>query len=145
MSPNLNPRPALAGILETSLIVEDVLRATKFYRTLFGFEVLGQSERLSALNVKPAQVLLLFARGQTLDDIHLAGGVIPGGMDAQGRGHMAFSIEASTLNAWRQWLAENSVGIESTMNWERGGTSLYFRDPDGNLLELATPGVWANY
>jgi catechol 2,3-dioxygenase-like lactoylglutathione lyase family enzyme len=145
MSPTANSRPALTGVLETALVVEDVIRSTQFYQKLFGFEVLGQSERLSAMNVKPNQVLLLFARGQTLDDIHLAGGVIPGGMDAQGRGHMAFAIEASTLDAWRHWLGQNSVAIESTMRWERGGTSLYFRDPDGNLLELATPGVWANY
>ena len=27
----------------------------------------------------------------------------------------------------------------------RGGTSLYFNDPDGNVVELATPGLWANY
>jgi catechol 2,3-dioxygenase-like lactoylglutathione lyase family enzyme len=138
-------RPALTGVLETALVVEDVIRATQFYQKIFGFEVLALSERLSAINVKPNQVLLLFARGQTLDDIHLAGGVIPGGMDAQGRGHMAFAIEASTLDNWRQWLEQNSVAIESTMRWERGGTSFYFRDPDGNLLEIATPGVWANY
>ncbi len=29
--------------------------------------------------------------------------------------------------------------------WDRGGTSLYFHDPDGHLLELATPGVWSVY
>jgi catechol 2,3-dioxygenase-like lactoylglutathione lyase family enzyme len=27
----------------------------------------------------------------------------------------------------------------------RGGHSIYFRDPDGHLLELATPGLWAGY
>ena len=27
----------------------------------------------------------------------------------------------------------------------RGAVSLYFRDPDGNLGELVTPGLWANY
>ena len=31
------------------------------------------------------------------------------------------------------------------MNWERGGQSIYFRDPDGHLVELATPGIWAIY
>jgi catechol 2,3-dioxygenase-like lactoylglutathione lyase family enzyme len=137
--------PALSGVLETGLIVEDVARATRFYRELFGFDVLAQTERLCSLNVKPAQVLLLFQRGGSLDDIRLPGGVLPGGMDAQGRGHMAFAIEAENLESWRCWLEQNAVAIESTVQWERGGTSLYFRDPDGNLLELATPGVWANY
>jgi catechol 2,3-dioxygenase-like lactoylglutathione lyase family enzyme len=31
------------------------------------------------------------------------------------------------------------------MAWPRGGTSLYFRDPDGHLVELATPGLWSIY
>lgn len=140
-----NARPGLNGVLETALIVEDVARATDFYRKLFGFEVLGQSERLAALDVKPAQVLLLFRRGASLDDIQLPGGVLPGGLDAQGRSHMAFAIAAERLEEWRRWLEQNEIAIESTLRWERGGTSLYFRDPDGNLLELATPGVWANY
>ncbi len=137
--------PPLTGVLETALIVEDVGRATRFYTGLFGFEVLLQSERICSLNVKPAQVLLLFKRGASLDDITLPGGVVPGGIDAAGRSHMAFAIELRDLESWRHWLTENAIAIESTVVWERGGTSLYFRDPDGNLLELATPGVWANY
>jgi catechol 2,3-dioxygenase-like lactoylglutathione lyase family enzyme len=142
---NRNTRPTLNGVLETALIVEDVARATCFYHELFGLEVMLQSERLASLHVKPAQVLLLFRRGGSLDDIPLPGGVVPGGMDAEGRGHMAFAIGAEQLDAWQRWLEQNAVAIESTVQWERGGTSLYFRDPDGNLLELATPGVWANY
>ncbi len=145
MSARSETRPALSGVLETALVVEDVARATRFYRELFGFGVLVQTERLCALSVKPAQVLLLFQRGGSLDDIQLPGGTLPGGMDAQGRSHMAFAIAAEQLEAWAQWLKQKTVAIESTLRWERGGMSLYFRDPDGNLLELATPGVWANY
>ena len=140
-----HPRPPLSGVMETALIVEDVAHASRFYRRLFGFEVLTESERLCSLNVKPAQVLLLFHRGGSLDDIRLPGGVIPGGIDAEGRSHIAFAIDAEHLESWRHWLELNGVAIESTVRWERGGTSLYFRDPDANLLELATPGVWANY
>ncbi len=138
-------RPTLNGVVETALVVEDVARATRFYQEIFSFDVLLQNGRLCALNVKPRQVLLLFQRGGSLDDIQLPGGVLPGGMDAEGRGHMAFAIAAEQLEPWQSWLGQNAVPIESTLRWERGGTSLYFRDPDGNLLELATPGVWANY
>jgi len=145
MTLDRNGRPALNGVLEPALVVEDVARAARFYQQVFGFEVLVQSERLASLNVKPAQVLLLFRRGASLEDIQLPGGVLPGGVDAQGRGHMAFAIAAEQFEAWRRWLEQNAVAIESTVRWERGGTSLYFRDPDGNLLELATPGVWATY
>jgi catechol 2,3-dioxygenase-like lactoylglutathione lyase family enzyme len=30
------------------------------------------------------------------------------------------------------------------VSWRRGGTSLYFRDPDGHSVEVATPGLWPN-
>jgi catechol 2,3-dioxygenase-like lactoylglutathione lyase family enzyme len=32
-----------------------------------------------------------------------------------------------------------------TRDWPLGGRSLYFRDPDGHLLEVASPGVWSIY
>lgn len=137
--------PALTGVLETALVVEDVPRARRFYQELFGFELLFEDDRLCSLRVKPAQVLLLFRRGGSLNDVHLPGGILPGGMDAQGRGHMAFAIAPEELQMWRTWLGDHGVDIESTVKWKRGGTSIYFRDPDGNLLECATPGVWANY
>jgi catechol 2,3-dioxygenase-like lactoylglutathione lyase family enzyme len=40
---------------------------------------------------------------------------------------------------------DNGIAIESKVQWELGGQSLYFRDPDGNSLELATPGLWSIY
>lgn len=144
-APDHRKPPALNGVLETALVVEDLPHSMRFYGDLFGFEVLVESERLCSLNVRPSQVLLLFKRGGSLDDVELPGGVLPGGMDAKGRSHMAFAIEANQLESWRLWLQQNAVAVESTVRWERGGTSLYFRDPDGNLLELATPGVWTNY
>ena len=45
----------------------------------------------------------------------------------------------------RQRLGEHGVAIEGRTDWTRGGHSIYFRDPDGHLLELATPGLWAIY
>jgi len=38
-----------------------------------------------------------------------------------------------------------AVTIEGATDWSRGGRSIYFRDPDGHLLELATPGLWTVY
>jgi len=58
---------------------------------------------------------------------------------------LAFSIKADDIDLWKRWLDEKKIEIESKVNWEKGGHSLYFRDPDGHLLELATPGTWATY
>jgi catechol 2,3-dioxygenase-like lactoylglutathione lyase family enzyme len=52
---------------------------------------------------------------------------------------------ADALPQREQRLATKGVAIEGRTRWSRGGQSLYFRDPDGHLLELATPGLWAIY
>jgi len=35
------------------------------------------------------------------------------------------------------------ITIELRKTWKYGGEALYFRDPDGHLLEVVTPGVWS--
>ena len=74
----------------------------------------------------------------------MPGGVLPP-HDGSGQQHFAFSVPASDLQAWEQRLEENNVVIESRVTWPRGGRSIYFRDPDGHLVELITPGCWAIY
>ena len=51
-------------------------------------------------------------------------------------------MAASEAPAWRAWLREQGVEIEREVGWPGGGLSLYFRDPAGNSLELATPTLW---
>jgi catechol 2,3-dioxygenase-like lactoylglutathione lyase family enzyme len=59
-----------------------------------------------------------------------------------GRGHIAFTITAGGLDAWRAWLAERCVEIEAEITWQRGGVSLYVRDPAGNSVELVDGEIW---
>lgn len=54
---------------------------------------------------------------------------------------MAFAINARELKRWEALLTGHGIAIEGRVRWPCGGESLYFRDPDGNLLELATPGL----
>ncbi|MFM9995933.1 MAG: VOC family protein [Phycisphaerales bacterium] len=131
-------------MLETALYVDDVARAADFYQRVFGFAALTRDERLCALDVAGRQVLLLFRRGGSLQDMTDARGTIPG-HDGSGAYHFAFAIDAADLDAWEQRLTATGVRIEGRMAWARGGKSLYFRDPDGHLVELITPGVWATY
>ena len=136
--------PELTGILESALYVDDVARSADFYRRLFGFDTLFQSERAAGLDVSGRQVLLLFRKRGTPDPIVDEGGTIPP-HDGDGNLHMAFAIPADALDAWQERLGECGVEIESRYGWDRGGTSLYFRDPDGHVIELVTPGCWAIY
>jgi len=134
----------VTGVLETAIYVEDVRRAAEFYRRIFGFDEIGRDDRFCALSVAGRQVFLIFKKGATLQPIPLPGGVVPP-HDGSGQLHFAFSVPAADLPAWEQRLAENGIAIESRVAWPRGGLSIYFRDPDGHLAELITPGCWTIY
>jgi len=136
--------PPVTGVIETALYVDDLPRAVAFYRKLFGFPVLNEDQRFCALDVAGRSVLLLFRRGASTELMRFPGGTIPP-HDGHGPLHFAFSIPAGSESAWEKRLHEADVIIEGTMDWTRGGRSLYFRDPDGHLVELITPGVWETY
>jgi catechol 2,3-dioxygenase-like lactoylglutathione lyase family enzyme len=130
--------PKSDGILESSLYVNDVVASARFYEKIFGFQVISDfGERGCAMQAGDRQVLLLFEKGGSRE--------IVSPHDGDGELHIAFAIAASELAKWEAWLPENGIAVEEKRTWERGGTSVYFRDPDRHLLEIATPGVWSIY
>jgi catechol-2,3-dioxygenase len=135
--------PRVSQILETSLYVEDLEQSRRFYECLLGFTAFFQDERMCAMEVPGEQVLLLFRHGMTDQPAPGPDGMIP---PHHGRGalHLAFAIPYGELAAWQEHLSRQNVALESTLHWPGGGTSLYFRDPDGHSLEVATPGLWPN-
>jgi catechol 2,3-dioxygenase-like lactoylglutathione lyase family enzyme len=143
-NPNPHATPALGRILETSLYVDDVDRTRAFYEGVLGLRPMMHDERLTAYPVGPGSVLLLFRRGTTGEAAPTPGGTIPP-HDGSGKLHYAFAVAADAMDSWRSHLLGKNVAIESEVAWPRGGRSVYFRDPEGNLVELATPGLWNNY
>jgi catechol 2,3-dioxygenase-like lactoylglutathione lyase family enzyme len=130
--------PDTDGILESSLYVTDVAGSARFYEKIFGFQVINDfGERGCAMKAGPRHVLLLFKKGGSRDMVS--------SHDGDGELHIAFAIAAVDLASWEAWLAENGIAVEEKRTWELGGCSLYFRDPDRHLLEVATPGVWSIY
>ena len=136
--------PSLTGIIETALDVQDLAAAVQFYHGLLGLPVIDGNARFCALSVAGRDVLLLFQREASPQAVDIPGGRIPP-HGSSGSIHFAFSLRPEELAEWEQFLTEKGVKLESRVTWERGGTSLYFRDPDGHLVELATPGVWSIY
>ena len=113
-------------------------------RKTWGFPRMDSNERHCVFDAGGGTVFLLFREGCTTEPVHTAGGVIPphGG---SGDLHLAFSIRAEDVASWEKRLGTHGITIESRVRWDRGGNSLYFRDPDHHLVELATPGIWPSY
>ena len=138
--------PALTCILETSLYVTDLTVACAFYQDVMGLSLVTRDDRLGSFDVGGRSLLLLFTRGGTIDGAQADGGNDIPPHDGSGQQHMAFSVEKDALEDWDRHLANAGVAILSRTEWKRGGRSLYFRDPDGHLIELAgTPGTWPGH
>ena len=130
-------------LLETALYCDDIARTAAFYEQLLGHAPMHQSERLVAFDAGQATVLLLFHRGHA-QPLPTLGGLVPG-HDGTGPVHIAFAIDRPDLAAWESRLESLGIAIESRVTWDSGGVSIYFRDPDGRSVELATPGLWPTY
>lgn len=135
--------PPLSGLLETCLYVDDMARSKAFYAAVLGIEPLFEEERICVFRLPDGTVLILFARGSTLEPVATPDGTIPP-HDGQGPIHFALGIPPGSVDEWRRHLEACGVAVESEVQWSRGrGHSLYFRDPDGHAAELATRELWS--
>ncbi|MGP0069572.1 MAG: VOC family protein [Isosphaeraceae bacterium] len=124
-------------IVETGIYADDLDQAEWFYGDVLGLTVRGKEVgRHVFFQVGDRSMLLVFRAEATLRGEHLPA------HGARGPGHFAMGVTADDLDAWRERLRAHHVAIEHEEAWERGGHSLYFRDPAGNSVELMTPGLW---
>jgi catechol 2,3-dioxygenase-like lactoylglutathione lyase family enzyme len=136
--------PRIRGVAETCIYSGDLLRSISFYRDRVGLGLLESLDRMCAFTVGDHQVLLIFLLGGSVEPVRMPGGLIPP-HDGSGQSHFAFAISKEDFPAWKNHLIAQGIAIESEVDWPAGGKSLYFRDPDENLVELATPGLWEVY
>jgi catechol 2,3-dioxygenase-like lactoylglutathione lyase family enzyme len=129
----------LTGLHHVTLIVADLQRTTAFYRDTLGLALVKEDSNPDDPGARhfwfgdaagSPGTLVSFLEYPALEEGKV------------GRGsthHVAFGVgSAEEQIAWRDWL--RSRGVECTEVFDRGGMkSLYFRDPDGHILEIATP------
>jgi catechol 2,3-dioxygenase-like lactoylglutathione lyase family enzyme len=133
---------SVEGVLETCLYAADLGAAERFYVTVIGLAVHGRVESRHVFFRCGRGMFLVFNPATTTQGMHVNGAEsrLPHG--STGAGHVAFEVTASSLDAWRVKLAARAVAIEAEVTWPGGGRSIYFRDPAGNSVELATRQIW---
>jgi catechol 2,3-dioxygenase-like lactoylglutathione lyase family enzyme len=133
-------RLRLHGIHHITLIVKDAERASAFYRNLLGMRLVEQA----ANDDDPDARHLVFGdeegRPGTLVTCLEYPQLEQGTVGIGSTHHFALAVESEDeLRGWRDWLA--SQGVPTTDVMERSRTkSIYLRDPDGHIVELATGG-----
>lgn len=130
--------PLVKGILETCLYVDDLAAAEVFYSRLLNITPFTKVESRHVFFRLGEQMLLLFNPVETAKVV----GEVPS-HGAHGAGHIAFAISAADVSAWQEHLQACGINIEAQITWPSGGKSIYFRDPAGNSLEVATVQTWA--
>ena len=129
--------------METAVYVDDMDLAHQFYGGIIGLDRIFKGDVLFTYDAGQKSALLVFKRDNRAADLDTPGGVIPG-HNSVGPAHFAFRIDMDSYESWKQHMAESGVEILSEVTWPAGGLSFYFNDPDGNVLEMATPGNWLN-
>jgi catechol 2,3-dioxygenase-like lactoylglutathione lyase family enzyme len=127
----------IQGVLETSVYADDLDAADRFYQRVLGLHRHARVDDRHLFFRCGDDMFLVFRTDRTSEPDST---VPPHG--ATGPSHVAFSVHESSIDAWRHRLLGMGVEIEAEVEWPRGGHSLYFRDPAGNSLELASPRIW---
>lgn len=130
--------PQLKGILETTLYCAPAEREAveTFYADTLGLAEVARWADGTSYRVGPG-VLLIFDRER------LEGRDEPmAGHGTHGPGHACFVVDEDGYSAWRERLERTGVEILDEQEWPSGKCSFYFRDPAGNLLEIANGDLW---
>ena len=139
MSETADPRRLrITGLHHITLLCADVERSASFYRDLLGMRLVERARNPDDPNAEH----LLFGGdggpGGTMVTCMAYPELDPGVVGRGSTHHFALGVESDDeLAAWRDYL--RSRGVDVTDVHDRGAyRSIYLRDPDGHLVEIAT-------
>jgi glyoxylase I family protein len=143
MSEGAPRRMRLTGLHHVTLIARDLTRTTAFYRDLLGLDLVAERANDDDPDSRhfwfgdsagSPGTLVSFLEYPTMPQ-----GVVGAGSTH----HLALAVDSPEEQlAWRDYL--RSRGVPCTDVFDRGGfRSIYLRDPDGHILEIATRGAAA--
>jgi catechol 2,3-dioxygenase-like lactoylglutathione lyase family enzyme len=129
------------AVLESCLYATDLDEAERFYGNVVGLARHSRAGDRHVFFRLARQMVLIFNPKETEK---------PPGPDqlpvpphgARGPGHLCFTVPAAALEAWAAHLAAAGFPVEAEITWPNGARSIYVRDPAGNSVEFAEPGLW---
>jgi len=147
----------ITGISHVGISVANLERSISFYRDLLGMRLiqevpLGGANYDAIMGLKGTQGRIAVLRTGNLEiELLEFKRPVPRPVDPdrpvsdQGISHFAIHVE--DIAGLHARLKAAGVRFHSALIYFRSWatTAAYFRDPDGHLLELATPGLWAIY
>ncbi len=137
----MNETPALQGVLEAAIYVDDLDAARGFYGDVLGLEEIMAVEGRHVFFRCGSTIVLCFIAEATRQPPGSGSLPVPP-HGADGPGHICFSADGATLDGWTARLQQAGIAIESDFRWPNGARSIYVRDPAGNSVEFAEPQLW---
>ncbi len=118
----------MLGIRHVALRVRDLRRSTDFYTRVLGFKVEWQ----------PDEDNVYLTSGSDNLALHQAAAAPANPDGAIGLDHFGFGVaESDEVDRWAGFLMEKGVELVRKPKTHRDGSrSIYFRDPDGNIIQL---------
>ena len=134
MKSNTMERPAHAGLRHLALNARDLDGMKRFYVELLGFSIEWEPD---ADNIYLSSGIDNLALHRTMlsgtGDAHAADGSRPSPLD-----HLGLIVRApEDVDRWAAFLESRGVTIDAKPRTHRDGArSCYFRDPDGNAIQI---------
>jgi glyoxylase I family protein len=131
-------RLRIAGLHHVTLICKDLERTAAFYRNVLGMRLVKQTVSDDDRDARH----LFFGDEQgtpgTLVTCLEYPSLEPGTVGTGSTHHFALAVESEPeLHAWRDYLSAQGVACTEVMD-RALFKSVYMRDPDGHIVELAT-------
>jgi glyoxylase I family protein len=131
-------RMRLTGLHHVTAISADLERTTAFYRDVLGLALVLEGHNEDDPGARHFWFGDAAGNPGTLVSFMEYPAMEPGRVGLGSTHHFAFAVGSpEELVAWRDYL--RGRGLECTDVFDRGGMrSIYLRDPDGHIVEIAT-------
>jgi glyoxalase family protein len=123
---------SILGIHHVALVTADGERALDYYTRILGLRLLARDGSTLWLGSQ---------EGELLASVQERPGAQPGHEGVGGTHHFALLVETRDgLLQWKRWLNEHGIPVNGPLD-RHYFESIYHRDPDGQVIEIATRGA----